>query len=85
MGILDVKTLSEKWLFELDMPRETCYYICINQDRLEKESGLHKQIVDPKRETKKCVSQGFIRDLGDTSARLWVLRYPHKRNSTKYS
>ena len=46
VGILDVKTLSEKWLFELDMPRETCYYICINQDRLEKESGLHKQIVD---------------------------------------
>ena len=46
IGILDVKTLSEKWLFELDMPRETCYYICINQERLEKESGLHKQIVD---------------------------------------
>jgi hypothetical protein len=46
MGILDVKTLSEKWLFQLDMPRETCYYICINQERLEKESGLHKQIVD---------------------------------------
>jgi len=46
MGILDVKTLSEKWLFDLDIPRETCYYICINQDRLEKESGLHKQIVD---------------------------------------
>ena len=46
VGILDVKTLSEKWLFELDMPRETCYYICINQERLEKESGLHKRIVD---------------------------------------
>jgi len=46
IGILDVKTLSEKWLFELDIPRETCYYICINQDRLEKESGLHRQIVD---------------------------------------
>jgi hypothetical protein len=46
IAILDVKTLSEKWLFELDMPRETCYYICINQERLEKESGLHKQIVD---------------------------------------
>ncbi len=46
MAILDVKTLSEKWLFELDIPRETCYYICINQERLEKESGLHKQIVD---------------------------------------
>jgi len=35
-----------------------------------------------KRETKKCISQGFIWDLGDTSARLWVLRYPHKRNTT---
>ena len=46
IGILDVKTLSEKWLFELDIPRETCYYICINQERLEKESGLHRQIVD---------------------------------------
>ena len=46
IGILDVKTLSEKWLFELDIPRETCYYICINQERLEKENGLHKQIVD---------------------------------------
>jgi hypothetical protein len=46
IGILDIKTLSEKWLFELDIPRETCYYICINQERLEKESGLHRQIVD---------------------------------------
>lgn len=46
IGILNSKTLSEKWLFELDIPRETCYYVCINQERLEKEAGLHKQIVD---------------------------------------
>ncbi len=46
IGILDIKTLSEKWLFNLDIPRETCYYICINQERLEKESGLHRQIVE---------------------------------------
>tara|TARA_Y100000592_G_C5482183_1_gene326397 strand:+ start:16458 stop:17318 length:861 start_codon:yes stop_codon:yes gene_type:complete len=46
IGILNAETLSEKWLFSLDIPRETCYYICINQDRLEKESGLHKRIVD---------------------------------------
>ena len=46
IGILNTESLSEKWLFNLDIPRETCYYICINQDRLEKESGLHKRIVD---------------------------------------
>tara|TARA_R110000824_G_scaffold29128_5_gene97203 strand:+ start:372 stop:1235 length:864 start_codon:yes stop_codon:yes gene_type:complete len=46
IGILNLKDMSEKWLFNLDSPRETCYYICINQDRLEKESGLHKQLVD---------------------------------------
>jgi|TARA_R110000824_G_scaffold69826_2_gene179711 hypothetical protein len=50
IGILNSKTLSEKWLFELDMPRESCYYICINQERLEKESGLHKQVVDKLKE-----------------------------------
>lgn len=46
IGILDVKTLSEKWLFQLDNPREVCYYLCINEDRLESETGLHKRIVD---------------------------------------
>ena len=46
VGMLNLKDMSEKWLFNLDSPRETCYYICINQDRLEKESGLHKQLVD---------------------------------------
>ncbi len=46
IGALDVKNMSEKWFFDLDSPRETCYYICINEERLENESGLHKKIVD---------------------------------------
>ena len=46
IGAIDVKNMFEKWFFELDTPRETCYYICINQERLENESGLHKKIVD---------------------------------------
>jgi len=45
-GILNVKNLQEKWLFELDMERDLCYYLCINKDRLENEGGLHKKIVD---------------------------------------
>ena len=46
IGILDVKTLEENWLFSLDNPREICYYICINDEKLETQAGLHKQIVD---------------------------------------
>ena len=46
IGALDIKNMSEKWFFELDNPRDTCYYICINEERLEKESGLHKKLVD---------------------------------------
>jgi len=45
-GILDPKNLQEKWLYELDMERDICYYLCINRDRLENEGGLHKKIVD---------------------------------------
>tara|TARA_Y100000593_G_C4308416_1_gene337023 strand:+ start:2126 stop:2989 length:864 start_codon:yes stop_codon:yes gene_type:complete len=43
---LNMKNLEEKWLFELDNPRELCYYLAINTDRLENEGGLHKKIVD---------------------------------------
>ncbi len=46
LGILNPKNLEEKWLYELDMERDLCYYLCINKDRLEKEGGLHKRIVD---------------------------------------
>ena len=45
-GILNPKNLEEKWLYELDMERDLCYYLCINKNRLENEGGLHKKIVD---------------------------------------
>ena len=34
------------WLFDLDTPRELCYYLAINSERLETEGGLHKRLVD---------------------------------------
>ena len=43
---LNIKNLEEKWFFNLDTPREVCYYSAINTDRLETEGGLHKKIVD---------------------------------------
>ena len=46
IAMLEIETLEEKWLFDLDTPRELCYYICINDDRLNTEGGLHKKIVD---------------------------------------
>tara|TARA_A100001011_G_scaffold258416_1_gene266712 strand:- start:11083 stop:11943 length:861 start_codon:yes stop_codon:yes gene_type:complete len=46
VGMLDVSKIKEKWLFELDTPRDICYYICINDEKLEKQIGLHRQIVD---------------------------------------
>jgi len=45
-GILDPQNLEEKWLFDLDMARDICYYLCINREKLENEGGLHKKIVD---------------------------------------
>ena len=41
-----MKKLHEMWLFDLDMERELCYYMCINEERLENEAGLHKKLVD---------------------------------------
>tara|TARA_Y100001937_G_scaffold127457_1_gene199783 strand:- start:872 stop:1738 length:867 start_codon:yes stop_codon:yes gene_type:complete len=46
VGMLDMKKLSEMWLYDLDMERELCYYMCINSERLEGEVGLHKKLVD---------------------------------------
>jgi len=46
VAMLNMKNLEEKWLFDLDTPRDLCYYLCINNERLAKEGGLHKQIVD---------------------------------------
>jgi len=46
IGMLDIKNLEEKWLFDLDTPRELCYYICINEEKLATEGGLHKKLVE---------------------------------------
>tara|TARA_Y100000590_G_scaffold427484_1_gene537695 strand:- start:154 stop:993 length:840 start_codon:yes stop_codon:yes gene_type:complete len=46
LGIINPDNLEENWLYELDMDRDVCYYLCINKDRLENEGGLHKKIVD---------------------------------------
>ena len=46
VAALNVENLEEKWFFDLDTPRELCYYMCINEERLMKEGGLHKKLVD---------------------------------------
>jgi hypothetical protein len=46
VGMLDMKNLEEKWIFDLDTERELCYYICINEKRLEEEGGLHRKLVN---------------------------------------
>ena len=45
-GALNPKNLEEKWFFELDTPRDVCYYICINQETLETDGTLHRRLVD---------------------------------------
>ena len=53
IGMLDIENLEEKWLFNLDKSRELCYYICINEKRMETEGGLHKKLVDMLKEKPK--------------------------------
>jgi hypothetical protein len=43
---INLANLEEKWFFELDSPRELCYYLAIKTERLENEGGLHKRLVD---------------------------------------
>jgi hypothetical protein len=45
-GALNMKTLEEKWFFDLDIDRDVCYYLCINNERLENDGGLHKRYVE---------------------------------------
>ena len=45
VGFLDIKNLEEKWLFTLDMERDLCYYMCINEKKLAEDGTLHKRIV----------------------------------------
>tara|TARA_R110002020_G_scaffold67401_2_gene177001 strand:+ start:1152 stop:1994 length:843 start_codon:yes stop_codon:yes gene_type:complete len=46
VGMLDMKSLEEKWIFDLDIDRELCYYMCINEKRLKEEGGLHRKLVN---------------------------------------
>jgi hypothetical protein len=46
LGMLNMKNLEEKWFFNLDIDREVCYYLCINQEKLQSDGGLHKRYVD---------------------------------------
>ena len=46
VGMLNTKNLEENWLFELDVQRDLCYYLCINEERLAEEGTLHRKIVD---------------------------------------
>ena len=45
-GAINPKTLEEKWFFNLDTPRDVCYYICINKETLETDGRLHRRLVD---------------------------------------
>ena len=45
-GAINPKNLEEKWFFNLDMARDVCYYICINQETLETDGTLHRRLVD---------------------------------------
>mgnify|MGYP003153912754 CR=1 FL=1 len=46
LGALNPKNLEEKWFFDLDSPRDVCYYICINKERLETDGTLHRKLVE---------------------------------------
>ena len=46
IAMLNPKNLQEKWFFDLDNERDICYYICINEEKLQTDGTLHKRIVD---------------------------------------
>tara|TARA_R110000824_G_scaffold16596_1_gene68669 strand:- start:182 stop:1060 length:879 start_codon:yes stop_codon:yes gene_type:complete len=50
VGIFDIKKSEEKLFFPLDTVREMGYIYSIRKDRLQTESGLHKQITSQMKE-----------------------------------
>ena len=46
LGALNMSNLEESWFFELDMERDLCYYMCINEERLKNDGMLHRKLVD---------------------------------------
>jgi len=45
-GMINPTNLSEKMFYELDMARDTSYYVCITSSRLETDGTLHKKLVN---------------------------------------
>ena len=45
-GMINPANLSEKMFYELDMARDTSYYVCITSSRLETDGTLHKKLVN---------------------------------------
>jgi len=46
LGIVDVETGQENLFYDLAHPREKLYYYAINEEDLQKESGLFKKIIN---------------------------------------
>ena len=45
IGSVDVSTMSEKMLYNLDAERDVSYYLCISHDKLENDGTLHQKII----------------------------------------
>jgi len=84
-GILNIKNLQEKWLYELDMERDLCYYICINKERLENEGGLHKRIVDMLKEKPRNAFRKISYAIYETEHQDFGLCVAHTNAIQKYT
>ena len=85
LGILNVKNLEEKWLYKLDIERDVCYYLCINKERLEKEGGLHKKIVDMLKEKPKNAFRKISYAIYETEHQDFGLCVAHTNAIQKYT
>ena len=84
-GLLNTKNLQEKWLYNLDMERDVCYYLCINQERLENEGGLHKKIVDMLKEKPKNAFRRISYAIYETEHNDFGLCVAHTNAIQKYT
>ena len=50
IGSIHGDNFDEKSFFSLDIPREQCYYIAINKEKLETDGSLHKKITTSMKE-----------------------------------
>jgi hypothetical protein len=84
-GGVDVKDLQEKWLYQLDMERDICYYLCINKEKLENEGGLHKKIVDMLKEKPKNVFRKISYAIYETEHKDFGLCVAHTNAIQEYT